>query len=354
MKKTILLSGGGTLGPVTPLLALVEVWRKGDAEIDFVFVGTPSGPERELVEAVGIPFYTLSTPKLSRHQKWQWPFLPPLLALSFARSLSLLRSIRPDAHITAGGYTSVPLAFAGKLLGIPLFVHQLDQGVGLANKLMAPLAKRITVTFEESLAGFGAEKALVVGAVVRPSIKEGDVERARKRFGLLDRKTILVLGGGTGSIEINTALSPLLPELTKSYNVLHITGKGKGESAPFEGEGYRAVEFLGAEIADAYALADIVVARAGMGTILELSALRKASVFIPLRGTTQVANATKLRDAGACEMLLHVNPQILKQAILRLLEDPARTLSTQTSIARAFPPNGAETLVKLVNETLGS
>ncbi len=354
MKKTILLSGGGTLGPVTPLLALVEVWRAKGEEVEFVFVGTPRGPERELVEAMGIPFYALSTPKLSRHQKWQWPFLPPLLALSFARSLALLRSLKPDAHITAGGYTSVPLAFAGKLLGIPLFIHQLDQGVGLANKLMAPLAKRITTTFEESLVGFGAEKALVVGAVVRPSILAGDSERARKRFGLLDRRTILVLGGGTGSAEINTALAPILPEITKRFNVLHITGKGKGLPTPFEGEGYRSVEFLGAEIADAYAVAELVIARAGMGTLLELSALQKPSVLIPLRATTQVENANALKRIGACEVLLHVNPQILTQAIRHVLDDEKQAEDRKRAIARAFPPNGADLLVRMVNETLGS
>lgn len=354
MKKTILLSGGGTLGPVTPLLALVEVWQAKGEAVEFVFVGTPRGPERELVEAKGISFYALSTPKLSRHQKWQWPFLPPLLAVSFARSLALLRSLRPDAHVTAGGYTSVPLAFAGKLLGIPLFVHQLDQGVGLANKIMAPIAKRITTTFEESLAGFGAEKALVVGAVVRPSILQGDATRARRRFGLLERKTILVLGGGTGSAEINTALAPILGELTKAFNVLHITGKGKSLPVPFEGDGYRAVEFLGEELADAYAVSDLVVARAGMGTLLELSALQKPSVLIPLRGTTQVDNAGALKRLGACEVLTHVNPQILKQAILRFLEDDARAEGARRSIARAFAPNGADLLVKLIGETLGS
>ena len=133
----ILLTGGGTLGPVTPLLAVAEVWREQDTDVEFSWIGTRKGPERALVETYRIPFFSLPAPKLSRHQKWKWPFIPLFMFWSLYRAWRLLRDIEPDVVMSAGGYVSVPAVIMARLMGMYVWVHQLDRVPGLANRIMA-------------------------------------------------------------------------------------------------------------------------------------------------------------------------------------------------------------------------
>jgi UDP-N-acetylglucosamine--N-acetylmuramyl-(pentapeptide) pyrophosphoryl-undecaprenol N-acetylglucosamine transferase len=346
-KRPILFTGGGTLGPVTPLLAIYEVWREQDPGMAFAWVGTPSGPEAELVHSRRIPFYTLRVPKLNRHQKWQWPLVPFGLAWSFVRSVKLLRKLKPQMIFTAGGYVSVPLAWAGRMMGIPVWVHQLDVIPGVANKLMAPAAERVSVTFEASLKDYGHDKTLVVGGVTRDSVGKGDPKKAMEEFGLNPRKpTLFVLGGGTGATQINDAMAVIGKELERKMNIIHLTGKGKTDKRLEKiGGNYAVREFLNTQMADAYAAADAVVARAGMGTLLEIAMLRKPALLIPIAGSHQIANARAFEDADAAEVVYRVNPQILKQQIEHLILDESRKAEIKQHLKRFLPHNGAEEIV---------
>ena len=149
-QKHFLMTGGGTLGSVTPLLAIAAELRKRDAHTVVSWVGTPNGPERLVVERYRIAFYSLSSPKLNRYKKWLWPLLPFGLAVSVVRAFSLLRTLRPAMVFTAGSFVSVPVVLAAWVLRIPVWVHQLDVQPGVANKIMAYFAKRISVTFDEN------------------------------------------------------------------------------------------------------------------------------------------------------------------------------------------------------------
>jgi len=350
----IIFTGGGTLGPVTPLLAVAAEWRKRDPRVKFTWIGTPDGPERRIVESAKIPFIPLSAPKFDRTRPWTWCIAPIQLVVSTIRAGRVLARLEPTMIMTAGAYVSVPVAFAAAVMRIPSWVHQFDIVVGLANTLMAPFAKRVSVTWEENSASFGSKKAFVVGAMIRPFLRLGDAKTARELFGLSAAKpTVLVLGGGTGSARMNERFSVIGSELVRHANVIHITGRGKMLSALESlGDGYVPLEFVGEGMADILALADVVVCRAGMGTIAELVALGKPAIILPLEGQ-QEANAKALEDRAAAEVLKHVTPQTLLQSILRLVESSERRTALTTKVRTVFPTNGDERIVHEALRILG-
>ncbi len=347
MAHHILMTGGGTLGPVTPLLAVVSEWRKRVPEVKMSWIGTPTGPERVLVESNKIPFYPLPAPKFDRARWWKLPVVPFLFVMSCIRSWRLLSELEPQLVMSAGAYVSVPVAWMAWLKGIPVSIIQLDVMPSLANKLMAPIAKSIGVTWPESAAAFPAKKTEVVGGMARTFVKVGEQSMARERYAFFaDKPTVLVMGGGTGAARINELFSIIGGELVQIANVLHLTGKGKMLSGLTAiGSNYVAVEFLNEGMADAYAVADVVVARAGMGTIAELAALGKPTILIPIPNVYQEANAKALEDRGAAVVLHHLTPQTLKQAIERVLNDHERRETLSKNIRSIFPLNADERIV---------
>lgn len=344
--KHFLMTGGGTLGSVTPLLAIASELRKRDAHTVVSWVGTPGGPERLVVESNRIAFHALASPKLDRYRKWSWPFIPVRLATSVVRAMSLLRKLRPDMVFSAGSFVSVPVVIAAWMLRIPVWIHQLDVAPGVANKMMAPFAKRISVTFEETAAAFPKKKTMVVGGMVRKTLRQGEKDVAMKRYGFDETKpTILVMGGGTGAVQINEAFAILRRDLVTRANVLHLVGRGKMLAAlEAHGPNYAALEFLNEGIADAYAAADVVVCRSGLGTMSELAALGKAAIVIPFHNF-EFPNAKVLEDRKAAEVLWYVTPQIIGQSIARLLEHPERREELSKNIRALFALNADERIV---------
>lgn len=347
MAHHILMTGGGTLGPVTPLLAVAAEWRKREPDVKISWVGTPSGPEKVLIEGAKIDFYALQAPKFDRTRLWTLPIVPVLMLWSAVRAFGLLKHLQPDLVMSAGAYVSVPVAWMARLRGVPVWIHQLDVVPGLANKLMAKVATRISVTWPESQAAFPARKTEVVGAMARKFVKVGEQQMARERYAFsADKPTVLVMGGGTGAAKLNEMMSIIAPELLQIANVLHLTGKGKMLGALTAlGGNYVAVEFLHEGMADAYAVADVVVARAGMGTIAELAALGKPTVLIPIPDSHQEANAKALVDRQAADSVDYLTPQTLMQAIKRLLDDAVRRTELSHHIRGIFALNADERIV---------
>ncbi len=323
LAKKIMLTGGGTLGPVTPLLALVEVWKQEPFSPEVIWVGTANGPEKTLVREQGIPFQSLSVPKLDRHAPAKWIFIPFWFAWSLWCALKIIRLEKPDVIVSAGAYVSVPLVWIGKLLGAPVWIHQQDARPGLANRLMAPMATSISVAWLRSLVGFSKHKTLFLGNPVRSSIWQGERKRIMNLNNFSESKPmVLVFGGGTGSQWINQVIAFILPELLQTANVIHISGTGKQtEDAEEFIPGYVQKTFVTSEMADLYAAADLVICRAGMGTISELSALKKTAIVIPIPASHQEENAAALDEFSAA-IILHqslTSPQILLQTINGLL-----------------------------------
>lgn len=311
----ILFVGGGTMGPVTPLLAVFEAWKKKHPKVEAVWVGTPQGPEQEVVRCLEIPFFSLPVARFPRYLSIEWLMFPFHFLMAFLKSIAIIRAQRPDLVASAGGYTSVPVILAAKLLHVKIWVHQQDVMPILTNKLTAPFADFITVAWKENLRAFPG-RAILVGNPVRESVLNGSRQRAMQRFHIDDQKpTVFVFGGGTGAQWLNQVFAEIGPDFVQEANIIHVVGAGKmRQDLEQIGSTYNVVEFLSEDMADAYAVADLVVCRAGLGTMTELAALGKPAVVVPLPNSPQEQNAQAIagaltvitQDISSGELLLHI------------------------------------------------
>ncbi len=351
----ILLSGGGTLGPVTPLLALAEHMEAGNG---FLWIGTADGPERAVVEAAGLPFASVPAGKIRRYADVRNVTDPFKNVAGTAAALGLVGRFRPDVHVTAGGFVSVPVAAAGKVRNVPLVVHQQDILPIRSNLFMARVAAAVTASCDGAAAGFAAWKPTVVGNPVRKFLRDAAGVGATQR-GRLDKgghigpplhgdgPQVLVLGGGTGALGLNRRIGEALDRLTAFCQVLHVTG-GK-EAAP-ERPRYRPVPFLRAELADAYAAADLVVSRAGFGTLSELAVFKKPTLLMPLPDSPQEANARYLLDRNAADQLAEraAVPPLLTRVVRKLLDDADQRKALGENLRAALGDGDPEPLAAVV------
>lgn len=323
----ILFVGGGTLGSVTPLLAVREAVIAISPTTSFAWVGTHNGPEKELIAKVDIPFYSLPTTKLRRYFDLRNITDGFRFVGSFFQARKILKELRPDVVVSAGSFIAVPVVFAARSLGIRVHVHQLDLLPGLANRLSLPSAATVSVSFPELVGRMGGEqRAQFTGTPIREAVFVGDAKRARKQFVILpDRKVILVLGGGTGALGLNALVEESLDGLLELADVIHVTGKGKGSH--IERPGYHPVEFLTDALLDCYAVASLVISRAGIGTLSELAALGLPTVVVPMPNSHQQQNAeyfsmkgaavTVEQGVGASEKLLGEARKLLTDGVVR-------------------------------------
>ncbi len=312
--KKIILSGGGTGGSVTPLLAVASILREKDLSLDLIFVGTKGGPEKKMINSYTISgtafrFIAIPSGKWRRYFSCQNFFDVFKIIYAFFVSLRLLAKEKPDLILSAGGFVSVPLVFAAACFRVPVIVHQQDARAGLANKLMAPCASIVTTTFAKSLNDYGP-KALFIG---NPFPKKPDASyllEIREKYNLRDDKPILVIsGGGTGSLAINNLVYLSLSKLEPSFQIIHISGKGKSASPKLLNElrqykDYKTFDLVASsELFALFDLADLVVSRCGLATLTELSSLAKPSLLIPMPNSHQEDNALVFLEAGAAIVL---------------------------------------------------
>lgn len=350
MTKRIMLTASGTGGSLTPLLAIVEQIRRQTTAVEFILVGTDHGPEAELAAKYHIYFRTIPAAKLRRY--WSWRNISD--GLQFVRGLSaawkIIRWWRPHVVITAGAYVSVPVVWMAKLRGVRILVHQQDVRPGLANRLMAPWADIVTVAWKKSLADYKSRRLEWVGNPVRPEILNGDRHQALKIFQLAaDQPTLLVMGGGTGSQYINHLISVGAFKIVDHCQIIHLTGRRR-ENIQFNDSRYHAYPFLTDQFAHALAIADLVVSRAGMGSITELAACEKPTIFIPLPDSHQEDNAAYLKqqEAGVILAQKDLTPERLTDEILTLLHDPQKRKRIAEKLARVYRPDALLRLTDLV------
>lgn len=299
----ILLVGGGSGGSVSPLLAIAQHILKTRPKAEFLFMGTKNGPEKMMAQNVGINFVAIASGKWRRYFSWKNFGAPFLILAGFIQSFKILKSFRPDCVFGTGSFVQVPVVWAAWFLKIPVVLHQQDVVPGLANKLCELCAKKITVTFAESAnnfsTGFGifykkhpGDKIAITGNPFREELRDASFAAAQKFFGLkTDLPVLLVLGGGTGAEFLNNLILDCLPELTKTVQIIHSTGDRKFQ--PKAADNYHPYEFI-QNMGQAYAVADIVLARAGLSTLTELSNLRKLSIIVPMPQSHQEQNGLLL------------------------------------------------------------
>lgn len=353
-KKTIVLAGSGSAGPVTPLLAVAETLGAIMPEaVEFVFVGTRNGIEQRLAKNAGLRYRAIQSGKLHRYWTVKNIAAPLQILVGFIQSYFLLRRLNVGCVLGAGGFVQVPVMWAAWILGIPVIVHQQDVVPGLANLLCAPIAQKITVTFQNSLLDFppgwvlrhldeGAEERLLwTGNPVR-QLEAPKRETALKKFGLdADYPTLLVMGGGTGSLVLNQLVVAALPLLTRFLNVIHITGKGRGQVGQ-DGERYRAYEFV-ADMAAAYGACDMVLARAGLGTITELALIHRPAIIVPMPNSHQESNAALLAEKEAALVVEQavLTPENLVSLVRGLLFEHALQKRLIKNMSELMPQDGA-------------
>ncbi|WP_344407048.1 UDP-N-acetylglucosamine--N-acetylmuramyl-(pentapeptide) pyrophosphoryl-undecaprenol N-acetylglucosamine transferase [Streptomyces longisporus] len=375
----LVVTGGGTGGHTYPALTAVRTLQDRLAVsgrmLDTLWIGTEDGLEARVAPAEGIAFTTVATGKVRRSAN-------PLKMLSAANVRDMARvplgvvqarkviaEFRPDVVLATGGYVAVPAGLAARLCRRPLVLHEQTVRLGLANRQLAGSATRIAVSSESTLALLPAEArsiGVVTGNPVRPQVLSGQGLKAIEALGLRgfdsSRPTVYVTGGAQGSQQINMVVAEVLPWLLEQANVIHQCGpdhvealRQRAAALPAESAGrYYVSGFVGAELPDVLALADVVVSRSGAGTLAELTALGKAAVFIPLAtsaGNEQAHNARHLQEAGAALALEgEVTGARMREALGPLLAD-AHLRQAMAERARAHGrPDAADRLVDVILE----
>ncbi|WP_026410776.1 UDP-N-acetylglucosamine--N-acetylmuramyl-(pentapeptide) pyrophosphoryl-undecaprenol N-acetylglucosamine transferase [Actinomadura oligospora] len=374
----VIVTGGGTGGHTYPALTAVRTLQAGLRAVgappaEVLWVGQADSLEARVAAGDGIEFAAVATGKIRRSAN-------PLRMLS-ARNIrdmfrvplgvvqawSVVGRFRPDVVLATGGYVAVPVGLAAWMRRRRLVVHEQTVRLGLTNRALARVVTRMAVSSESTLPllpGSARETAVVTGNPVRPEVLAGHAEKGAAALGV-DRRypTIYVTGGAQGSQQINTLVLDVLPWLLEYANVVHQCGPANEDGLrqatanlpPALAGRYRLAGYVGPELPDVLALADVVISRSGAGTIAELTALGKASVLIPLAssaGGEQAHNAQHLERAGAAVALVgEVTPRQLADAIGPLLGDPSRRADMAHRARAQGRPDAAAHLVAVVLQT---
>ena len=318
--KHIVLTGGGTAGHVTPNIALMGRLKEQGYQISYI--GSYNGIEKTLIEELGIPYYGISSGKLRRYFDLK-NFTDPFRVLKgFSEARKLLKQLKPDVVFSKGGFVTVPVVIAAGRLKIPAIIHESDMTPGLANKLCIPSAVKVCCNFPETKAHLPEGKAVVTGTPIRPELLQGDADKGRAFTGFTSEKpVIMIIGGSLGAQAVNDAVRRILPELLKDFQVVHLCGKGKRDDSKNDLKGYVQYEYIESELADLFAMADIVISRAGANAICELQALKKPNLLIPLSANAsrgdQILNARSFEKQGFSMVLEEeaITDEVLLKAI---------------------------------------
>lgn len=350
--KKIVLTGGGTAGHVTPNIALMPKLKEYGYEIHYI--GSYDGIEKKLIEEMDIPYYGISSGKLRRYFDWQ-NFTDPFRVLKgFGQAKKLLKQIQPDVVFSKGGFVTVPVVQAAKKCHIPTIIHESDMTPGLANKLAIPAASKVCCNFPETVKYLPEGKAVLTGSPIRQELLSGNKLSALNFCNFTAGKPVLlIIGGSLGSVAVNTAIRKILPKLLKTFQVIHLCGKGNLDESLNGTEGYVQYEYIKQELADLFALADVVVSRAGANAICELLALRKPNLLIPLSAAAsrgdQLLNADSFRQQGFSKVLQEeeITDQLLLSTILELYENRN---SYVEAMEKSGQSDAISKIVDLINE----
>jgi UDP-N-acetylglucosamine--N-acetylmuramyl-(pentapeptide) pyrophosphoryl-undecaprenol N-acetylglucosamine transferase len=340
-RRPIVITGGGTGGHTSPGLAVAAALRARG--IACIWIGSRRGLEARRAPEAGIPFHAIPTGKLRRALAWQ--NVPDMLVNApsgVVLGWRLLRRLAPRAVFATGGFVALPVALASAMARVPLVVHEQTAVPGVANRIAARVARRVAVTFAESARFFDTDATVVTGNPLRPELRRGNRARAHERFGLDPALPLVyVTGGAQGAHAINRAVGEILEPLLAHASVLHQSGDNattgdrewletrRAALPPALAARYVIQPWVGDELADIYAAAALVVARAGAGTVNECCHLGLPALYIPLPGAAgdeQTANARLVGRVGGCAILPQaaMTPALLLERIHGLLGEPAR------------------------------
>ena len=353
MTKTILLTGGGTAGHVTPNLALLPQLRAEGYSIHYI--GTEGGIERELLaKEADVSYHIISAGKLRRYFSLK-NFTDPFRVLKgMFQARRIVREVKPDVVFSKGGYVSVPVAIAARNKA-PIIAHESDYTPGLANKITARFADTVCVTFEDTLKYVGS-KGVFTGTPIRSNLFEGQAAKGLAFCGFSGSKPVLLVAGGSqGAQALNDILREALPVLGQTFDIIHLCGKNKLCST-IDDPAYVQYEYISDELPDILACADIILSRAGANAVFEFLALAKPALLIPLPSSTsrgdQVLNAQYFARKGYAVTMdqAELNQRSLCKALDSLYDSRLQFISTMQNETRA---DGTKEVMKVIREATG-
>lgn len=349
--KNIILTGGGTAGHVTPNIALVPKLKEAGFEIKYI--GSYNGMEKELVENAGLPYYGISSGKLRRYFSWKNFSDPFRVIKGYFEAKKIIKKYKPDVVFSKGGFVTVPVVFAAHKYNVPVIIHESDMTPGLANKLAIKKATKVCHNFPETAQHLGS-KAVHTGSPIRQELFEGNRITALDMCGFTANKpVIMVTGGSLGAENVNKLIRQALPELLKKFQVAHLCGKGKVDVSLKDTEGYAQFEYISNEMKDFFAMADLIISRAGANSICEISALKKPNILIPLSAKAsrgdQILNARSYAKQGFSEMLDEdvATSQDLIDMVNKVYDNKSSYIS---AMDKSSCTSGVDKIVELVKE----
>ena len=373
----ILVTGGGSAGHISPALAIIQTIKDvAEPSPQFLYLGGRRGLEEEQATRAGIAFVGVETGKLRRYFSWQNFTDLARIPLGVLQSLGAVRRFRPDVVVSTGGYVSVPPVVAARLLRVPVLIHEQTVQVGLANRIAARCATKIALSWESALPDLAPplrKKAFVAGNPIRTAVFGGSRDEAERLFNFDARDahlpTLYVTGGSQGARVINRAVEDALPQLLQGCKIIHQCGKQPdGQEQDFDrleaaaqhlppdlARRYVYTRFIREEIKHVFAWADLVLSRAGAGTVSELCALGKPAIYVPLvptGGDEQTRNAQMCEAIGAAKIIRQseIGAAKLLSELPPLLNDKTE-LDKMSAAARTLAkPDAARVLAQAVIE----
>lgn len=351
--KKIVLTGGGTAGHVTPNIALLPGLQELGYEVHYI--GSYEGIESRLIADFDIPYYGISTGKFRRYldpKNFSDPFR---VIKGYTEARRILKELKPDIVFSKGGYVSVPVVRAAASLKIPCIIHESDITPGLANKLCIPVARKVCCNFPETMQYLPKDKAVLTGSPIREELSKGNKIAALDLCGFdANIPVIMVIGGSLGAANVNKAVRDALPELLKDFQVVHICGKDKIDNMLLTTRGYKQFEYVKAELKDIFAMADVVISRAGANAICELLALQKPNLLIPLMAGSrgdQILNAKSFESQGYSKVLMEddITTQLLVDSVHELYFNKKIFID---AMSNSHQKNSIKSILNLIEQTV--
>ena len=368
----ILFTGGGTAGHIFPIIAIVRKIKENSQakNIEFLYIGPKDEFAASLLSQEEIEVKQIMAGKIRRYLSLRNIIdLVFKLPIGFFQAFYYIFVSSPDLIFSKGGYGSVPSVVAGWILLTPIMLHESDVAPGLANKLVSKMAMEIFTAFPVEKTGyFPAKKMLSVGNPVREKVYQGDKEKAKKILSLSGEKPlILILGGSQGAQKINNVVLAVLPKLLEKFEIIHQTGRGNFGQVSSEArvitkessrKYYHPVDFLNEnELPHAYQASDIVISRAGAGSIFEIASVGKPSVLVPLSGSAQdhqIKNAYAYSSNGSAIVMEELNftPHFLMERLEYLFSKPQKLREMGQKAKSLSKPDAAKVIAEYLVEYL--
>lgn len=348
-EKTIIIAGGGTGGHIYPGVAVARAILKDHPESRIVFVGTPEGLESKILPREGFPLELIQVGKLNHGGGIFGKILTVVkIPVSFWQSYRILKKYEPQAVLGVGGYASGPFVLIASLMGYPTALWEANAHPGMTNRWLSHFVRKAYLVFDEARKSLSAKKFELVGLPVRSEIENPPSFQTSSEF------RILVFGGSQGARALNRVVSEAVAQggpWLENVKITHQTGKNDFPEIQKAYEGKKSVEafeFL-YDMHDQYSRADLVICRAGAGTVTELAACGRVSILVPLPTAAdnhQQKNAELLVKHDAGVMILQKDLTALKliEEIQKLKADPARCQQISKNIKSLFLPRAAQTM----------